>query len=315
MPDSLSGYYAELRTEEDAWCRRHGGKGRVLGTSFWTSNLDRLREIDARHGVRPGDPRVYSIAAYLAESRGIEQEWLSLCEKRNSASVDPGAEDFREFWSMQTRLWARLDNCKARHFPGLNDLNPETIDTIPKLWAYIRLHLTAVCQAVHRDHPDPAGHRPLTCKKQAQRAYSAMHRVKIPWAREPPYPDFTPQEALDELTRIANRLEREDAERCERLAGAPGGASGSLSLTGVGEGDQAGRWMTVTQAARVACCNKGIIARAAKGGELRSNGKTGRDRRIDTVDLARWMLERAERPEASETDAAVQDRVNKHVRD
>jgi hypothetical protein len=54
-----------------------------------------------------------------------------------------------------------------------------------------------------------------------------MHRLQIPWVPSPPYPGFTKEEATDELVRIANRLEREDAERYQealsRGSGKPAG--------------------------------------------------------------------------------------------
>jgi hypothetical protein len=62
------------------------------------------------------------------------------------------------------------------------------------------------------------------------------------------------------------------------------------------------RWLTVTKAATVANTTRGTISRAVDGGRLRSNGQNGRARRIDAVDLARWTLERANRPEPESED-------------
>jgi hypothetical protein len=70
-------------------------------------------------------------------------------------------------------------------------------------------------------------------------------------------------------------------------------------------------WFTVTQAATTACCNTGQITRAVDAGLLKSNGKAGRERRIDLADLARWILRRAGRGETTESDAAVERKVER----
>jgi hypothetical protein len=89
--------------------------------------------------------------------------------------------------------------------------------------------------------------------------------------------------------------------------------------TGSTDADQAsrlgeGQWLTVTQAARVAGCNSGVITAAVNNGKLRSNGKPGRDRRIDPADLSRWQLARAERAEPGETEAAIRRKLDNAAR-
>jgi excisionase family DNA binding protein len=74
------------------------------------------------------------------------------------------------------------------------------------------------------------------------------------------------------------------------------------------------RWLTVTEAATIANVNRGIITRAVTGGKLKGNGKSGRERRIDNDDLARWILERSEKPVPTESEAQVRRLVNKHCR-
>ena len=82
MSDPLQAYYAEVRAAEDEYFNLHLRKGGPIGVSMWSENLALLREIDARHGVQPDDPRVYSIAAYQAERRQIDQDWSALCKAR-----------------------------------------------------------------------------------------------------------------------------------------------------------------------------------------------------------------------------------------
>lgn len=72
-----------------------------------------------------------------------------------------------------------------------------------------------------------------------------------------------------------------------------------------------GRWLTVTDAAMVADVNRGTITHAADGKKLKSNGKTGRQRRIDAIDLTRWIRERSGKPDQRETDAAVRQKLEK----
>jgi hypothetical protein len=87
--------------------------------------------------------------------------------------------------------------------------------------------------------------------------------------------------------------EKAGSEQTESAAGNP---DGGLGLN----------WLTVTRAARIAGCNRGAITRAVNEGKLKSNGEKGRDRRVDAVDLTRWMDARANRVEPVESDAAVE---------
>jgi hypothetical protein len=70
-------------------------------------------------------------------------------------------------------------------------------------------------------------------------------------------------------------------------------------------------WLTVSKAARVAGCNPGEISRAVTSGKLKSNGESGRLRRIDAADLSLWQLRRAEREEPTESDEAVERKLKR----
>jgi hypothetical protein len=216
MSDPLQAHQAEIRAAEDELYDRCGREGRVIGSSVWSANLDRLREIDARHGIRPDDPRVYSIAAYQAERRQIDQAWDALCEERKWDRPDLDEIGSRDKLSARWRHEARLADCLERHFPGLNGLDARTIDSLPKSWAYISEYLSVIFEQNTRMFPAPAGTRPPTCEENVRQVYTLLHELKVPWAPPPPYPAFTQQEVRDELKRIANRLERDDAERCGR---------------------------------------------------------------------------------------------------
>ena len=78
--------------------------------------------------------------------------------------------------------------------------------------------------------------------------------------------------------------------------------------------EDADRWLKVGEAAKVVDVNPGVITRAVDEGELLSNGKRERDRRICAISLARWHLKRSTRAEADESDDAVTKKMEKHTR-
>jgi len=64
-------------------------------------------------------------------------------------------------------------------------------------------------------------------------------------------------------------------------------------------------WPTVSDAAKILGVNAGILSRDVTTRRLRSNGKAGKNRRIDPIDLMRWSKKRAERGERTESDDEV----------
>ena len=70
--------------------------------------------------------------------------------------------------------------------------------------------------------------------------------------------------------------------------------------------DSAERWLTVTDAARAAAVEKYQITRAVDTEKLRGNGLTSTKRRIDAIDLVRWILARCQEQEEPETNEKVQ---------
>lgn len=52
-------------------------------------------------------------------------------------------------------------------------------------------------------------------------------------------------------------------------------------------GDQ---WITVSEAAKISACYKGVITRAANAGHIKTNGKTHRARRLDAGSVSQWIL-------------------------
>ena len=215
MSDAIQAYYVEIRALEDEWYAQCQGECGI-GASPWTDNLEKLREIDARHGIAQNDPRVYSIAAYQAEAREMDEEWDKQQRENGWGRDDLMTKKESESWfRAEVRKAARDADSKARHFPGLSYGNLATVDTIPKLWAEITIHRLQDPYQTYDRVRYPG--KPDDLLKNVHDLYGVMHQLKIPWVRRPPYLKFTDLEAMDELRDIANQLEREEAERLSQL--------------------------------------------------------------------------------------------------
>jgi hypothetical protein len=123
--------------------------------------------------------------------------------------------------------------------------------------------------------------------------------------------------ALDALDQLEQELDRRFPAKEAGTAGA--GRQGAASGQGqqeAGSSPQAStpsgpQWLTVREAARASGCNPGQVTRAVNKGQLKSNGEGGRKRRIDAADLALWQLRRADRGDAVESDAAVEEKLKR----
>jgi hypothetical protein len=89
------------------------------------------------------------------------------------------------------------------------------------------------------------------------------------------------------------------------LIAAVAGSAPSAAKMGDGEGnggpDDSTNWITISGAARLSGVNKGVISRAADTGEIKTNGKDGRTRRLHAGSFAQWQLQRS--PPAESTPA------------
>ena len=144
MLESLSAFLAEIREIEDEWfekayedlkCVR-----KMRSISLWTSDWNLLREIEDRHGIYPGDPRVHSIASYKCELGAIRKEWERDClERVKFIRANPGFDPPYDRRFLQHLN--REANCEARTFPvlDLTDLEPR-VDNRPKAWQ-LRHHI------------------------------------------------------------------------------------------------------------------------------------------------------------------------------
>jgi hypothetical protein len=93
-------------------------------------------------------------------------------------------------------------------------------------------------------------------------------------------------------------------------------AQGRPALPSEALEDPPRQWLTLAEAERISGINRGVISRAVDAGALASNGQKGRGKRkIDAAAFTRWQLQRAQRPERTESSAHVQRLVDKHVRD
>jgi hypothetical protein len=67
-----------------------------------------------------------------------------------------------------------------------------------------------------------------------------------------------------------------------------------------------GRWLTVGESAKTAGAEPYEITRAADRGDLKTNGENKHKRRIDAIDLTRWIRSRAEQSDVPESDESVE---------
>jgi len=88
----------------------------------------------------------------------------------------------------------------------------------------------------------------------------------------------------------------------------------SSSLSKTDDEDGTTKWLTVSDAARVADVSSGTITRAANNAKIKTNGQKGRSRRIDPHDLIRWVLDRSNATEQGESDKQVERLVGKNVK-
>lgn len=203
QPGPLAARLAELRAMEERWYKRLPKQGRGFGASPWEdpANQRLLEEIDDRYGVLPHDPRVYSIAAYRAEERELDQEWEQLRRGKGRRWSD------EESWEHEVHFAARRADCRARHFPGVVTGG---VDTLPKLWAWISF----TCRAQVEGQVAALAGQPTTASdpwnKIIHAVYDRLHELRVPWAPPQPYPKFSRQRGVAELDRIANQLESEE---------------------------------------------------------------------------------------------------------
>jgi excisionase family DNA binding protein len=88
-------------------------------------------------------------------------------------------------------------------------------------------------------------------------------------------------------------------------------AAGSAPPPADAGGPEVDGWLTVSQAATLSGLDKGTISRWVARGDVKSNGQKGRKRRIDSADFNRYLLRRAENPERTESNAAVERKLKK----
>lgn len=152
------------------------------------------------------------------------------------------------------------------------------------------------------------------------------------WQRDAPAPSAKERQELEcsgKPNRAVEYFVRESGEMLNKwlplkelldIVDVPAGPGSNVKKMAGGEVEEINvqreeQWLTVSQAATASVCNSGIITRAVNCGELQSNGKQRRERRINPVDLVRWQLSRANKGDAAESDEQVTRLMNKHGRD
>jgi hypothetical protein len=210
---SLDDYRAEIGRIEDAWFEQRVASPQCVrrsDRSWWSGRSKLLREIDRRYGIGREDLRVYSIAAYKAELTSIEEDrGRQAHERRRVVEEDPSADP--GYGRGLRRLQIRRLDLEARLFRGLTARSKagEVGDRL-ELWRLVSLmadHFEGL--SALKGHPgDPMG----TIRKMASEAYSALHRLQIPWAPDPKeyHPGFTSRQYADRMRKYAKWLERDE---------------------------------------------------------------------------------------------------------
>lgn len=176
------------------------------------SDLNSLREIQERHGILAGDPRVFSIASFLDALRSMRAASDGgILEHRKPYRADPNVRhaDTRDFYHNINRELS----CEARHFPGYKQSDHESIGySRPKAWRHITDTLDALTH--HRHTHEGRVIIAKATQNRAEEIYSILMGLQIPWAPDPlNYPrDFDEHRYRVQLRSFANRLEAEEAE-------------------------------------------------------------------------------------------------------
>jgi hypothetical protein len=176
---------------------------------------------------------------------------------------------------------------------------------VQRAWGYIH-RIARKAGSSPPEEPEPVS--------DAESCRSVLHQV-VAWCQELENNQTSQQAASKKIrTQSGGSAERDfplvGGPNQDDLSGVPNGPSEVAELD---EGRK--RWLTVSEAEKVSSIPKGTISKAASNNELLTNGKKGRGRRIDALDLNRWKLARSSKPEREESDDQVQKLVNKHVRD
>jgi excisionase family DNA binding protein len=125
--------------------------------------------------------------------------------------------------------------------------------------------------------------------------------------------------AVDILITDLRRLAKAalDEQLCDTTPTKAGPPAGTVSPAGAESPPSPAKqtpeenWLTVSQAATLSWIDKGTISRLADRGELKTNGLKGKQRRIDSADLNRFLLQRAEKPEREETNEQVEKKLRR----
>ena len=170
------------------------------------------------------------------------------------------------------------------------------VDALDELIRELEYYITDEPQS---DEETP-GHGPV---EEGTSLHGAIDRAQkvYPGKRFPP----EGQQLWDELRRVSRDCETDgEKENAEKLLAWTKDALAQLTDGVRPQTDMRG--LKVSEAERVSNINRGQISRAADTGELKSNGKTGRERRIDTADFCRWVLARSDHPERAESSEHVE---------
>jgi hypothetical protein len=227
-PD-YEGYRAAIQAVEDRWYdeyRRGTREAPQFNTkppfhiSWWHFVQKQLFDIETRHGIGPSDLTIHSVAAYKQELSSL-QEWI----ERELLAIDTSGRP-QESLSKQAVLHQfalRQFDAKARAF------SCDSLRAPAAVWSRIKHEILSDCPTITAQCSFPPEARGVT-NEEVRGIYRMMRWLKIPWTRVPPYPTFAPEEAVDELMGIADRIEAEEGMPASQQACRAGAQSAGPPL-------------------------------------------------------------------------------------
>ncbi len=322
----LADYFRSVWAAEEEYLASRSLTFEHHGYSYWGTHegRERLESIDEQYGVAHGtDPRVYSIAAFIAEDAAFESEM-----KRRGLKFPQG--EAKRYAQGRAKQYAT--DYEARHFLGCNYLkvninNDLEIDNVPKLWNYLRQapdRMDAM-RSIHWGHSSSHG----LAHKIVARARAVAIRLGVDFPRKPdPFQrDLNEAECRCWLDLLKTRLKEieggvitEEARKVIEASWGEGttpgrnllaslamkeGAASELANDWIHEPDlsgDTGRWEPMTEAIKIAA-GRGYhveIVRAQRGADegrfpsraVTGKGKTKREVRL--MEFLEWVSEQPE---------------------
>jgi hypothetical protein len=262
-----------------------------------------------------------AIALLLKAKDGADQDAI-VAQLEQTEKFGPSFFRDVKNW-LQFGLVTDIANLPAFQRPqGWEGPYPEPVETLQQLIGWLEKQIRC------KDHLLPKTELGKTLQQEIsdghtlRNAYRVIHKLGLlPDMPREPDEKLTPVQEVRFLRKLLGRCHHlarnsdsaKDRRQTERKACRDGRKKEQSE--GAAEKQENCRWLTVSDASRASDIGKGTISRAADQGKLKSNGKKGRERRIDSVDLNRWKLKRIEKSEPGESYSKVEKLTKNNVSD